>query len=263
MPSPFPGMDPWLENEEFFGDLHGALIIYLREALNAVLPSGYRAISSTLVWVDDASRREPDVSLLHRGRKPSHSSGTLDALPGLMTVGDEPSPELREEPYLEIHFSHGKRLVTAFEVLSPSNKRSGTNGRKTYLDKQEEFRLGSVNLVEVDLLRGGAHTTAVRLPKLQQLAGPFDYHVSVRVAGTPDRLHAAPIKLADRLPTIGIPLDRGVPPITVDLQPLLDRAYDTGKYAEAVRYERPPDPPLTPEQAEWAAGVLRAKGVVA
>ncbi|MBN9517635.1 DUF4058 family protein, partial [bacterium] len=60
MPSPFPGMDPWLEGT-VFGDLHDSLITYIREALNAVLPDGYVASTSQLVWVDDALRREPAV----------------------------------------------------------------------------------------------------------------------------------------------------------------------------------------------------------
>ena len=45
-------------------------------------------------------------------------------------------------------------------------------------------------------------------------------------------------------------------------QPLLDRCYDTGRYAEEVRYDRPPDPPLTPEQQAWAEAILREKGVL-
>ena len=66
MPSPFPGMDPWLEDDETFPDLHEKLLVYLGDALNAVLPPGYRARARTRVWVDDEARREPDVSVLGR-----------------------------------------------------------------------------------------------------------------------------------------------------------------------------------------------------
>jgi hypothetical protein len=152
--------------------------------------------------------------------------------------------------------------VTVVEVLSLSNKKPGDGGRTSYQQKQGEFRLAGVNLVEIDLLRAGPHTTAVPLAQLQQAAGRFDYHVSVTVAGSPTRFFARPIRLEERLPTIRVPLDPGVPLVPLDLQPLLDRAYDTGRYPRLVRYTVPPDPPLTPEQQAWAEGILRQKGLL-
>ena len=41
MPSPFPGMDPFLEHPEVFPDLHDSLGATLRESLNARLPEPY------------------------------------------------------------------------------------------------------------------------------------------------------------------------------------------------------------------------------
>src|SRR6476661_6096204 len=41
MPSPFPGMDPYLEAH--WRDVHASLIIYARDALQGVLPSSLRA----------------------------------------------------------------------------------------------------------------------------------------------------------------------------------------------------------------------------
>ena len=259
MPSPFPGMDPWLESADVFPDLHERLVIYLSEVLNALMPPGYVATTRKLVWVDPYTRREPDVSVLGRGTPPT-GAAAVATLPGLLELGEEEvSADPVEVPYLEILTDRGKRVVTAFEVLSPANKAAGSPGRTAYLDKQQEYRLGGVNIVEIDLLRAGAHTTAASRPRLEQVGGEFDYHASVRVAGPPVKRYAAPIKMTDRLPAIGIPLDRGVPPVTVDLQPLLDRAYDTGRYPELVRYDSPPEPPLTAEQAEWAAGILKGK----
>ena len=82
------------------------------------------------------------------------------------------------------------------------------------------------------------------------------------VPGTSDLYFAAPIKLADRLPAFGVPLVAGEAPVAVDLQPLLDRANDTGRYAADVRYSRACSPPLAPDQQAWAEGVLRAKGIL-
>jgi hypothetical protein len=259
MPSPFPGMDPWLEGEHMFPNLHDRLIIYAQDVLNAALPAGYVATTKNRVWVDAEARRDPDVSVLGPDT-PSKSGTAVAALPGLTMLGAEPTPDPWEEPYLEIRSGGGKRLVTAIEVVSPSNKKAG-RGRRAYREKQREFRKGRVNVVEIDLLRRGPHSTAIPLATLRRL-GPFDYHVGVVVASRPRVFHATGVRLADRLPVIGVPLDPGVPPATLDLQSLLDRAYDGGRYTELFRYVDPPDPPLTPEQAAWAEGILREKGLV-
>ena len=81
-------------------------------------------------------------------------------------------------------------------------------------------------------------------------------------AGSPTRYFARPIKMEERLPTIRVPLDPGVPLVPLDLQPLLDRAYDTGRYPRLVRYTAPCDPPLTAEQQVWAESILRGKGLL-
>jgi len=252
-------MDPWLEGT-LFGDLHSTLITYLREALNRAMPPGYTARGTYLVWMDEERRREPDVGAYGPDLAPGGTA--VATLQGLSAIGTRRVPDDRKQVYLEILGDHGERLVTAVEILSRSNKRAGDAGRKAYQDKQEEFFSGGVNLVEIDLLRAGAHATAVPLARLRRRAGSFDYHVYVTVAGTPDRLHAAAFHLTDRLPAFGIPLDPGVAPVVVDLQPLLDRAYDTGRYAQVVNYRHDPDPPLTTEQKAWADALLAEKGLL-
>jgi hypothetical protein len=258
-------MDPWLELPGVFPDLHSSLIYLLREAINAELPDGYLATTTQLVWVDDELKREPDVAAYGPEHRPDGEvSGELFAEEGMVAVAADPIAEPWDEPYLEILSGDGDRLVTALEILSLANKRSGDNGRTSYLQKQNEFRLGNVNLVEIDLLRGGTHTTAIPLPRLRQVAPRYDYHVCVTVVGDPTRFEVKTFTLADRMPTIVIPLDPGVAPVKVSLQPLLDRAYDTGRYSRLARYSsKHPDPPLTPEQQAWAEGILREKGVLA
>ena len=63
MKSPFPGMDPWLEGETAFPDLHDGLIFLTKEALNSVLPQGYSATTKNRIWMDDTHQREPDVNV--------------------------------------------------------------------------------------------------------------------------------------------------------------------------------------------------------
>jgi hypothetical protein len=264
MPSPFPGMDPWLEDSEVFPDLHNSLIYLLREAINSGLPEGYVAMSANRVWVDDESQSEPDVSVFGRNGKNAEPID-LDAKPfteaGMVAVKGERILEPWEEPYLEIRSGKGKRLVTAIEVVSLANKTPGKGGRMAYQQKQSEYWLSGVNLVEIDLLRKGPHTTSIPRNLLPQL-GEFDYHICITPAGEANNYFLTRIRLADRLPQIVIPLDPGVTPIRFQLQPLLDRCYDSGRYAELVNYRLPCVPPLKPEQQAWAEGILRGKGLI-
>ncbi len=258
MPSPFPGMDPWLEGEETFPNLHERLIISMKDALNEALPPGYVATSKNRVWVDDELRREPDVALFG-----PDNGNAAPALAGWAVVAERLAEEPLEEPYLEILSAKGKRLVTAVEVISLTNKRAGEQGRKSYSDKQEEYWLSGVNLVEVDLLRRGPHASATPHRRVLARFGPFDYHVSVVLARQRPAYHAAEFKLADRLPAFAVPLEPGVQPVLIDLQPMLDRAYERGRYAELVNCCAPADPPLSAEQQAWAEGILRTKGLIA
>ena len=65
MPSPFPGMDPYLESPDWFPDLHGSLIIFMKGTLQGSLPDAYYAQSSQRVWVEYTRRHsEPDVEVV-------------------------------------------------------------------------------------------------------------------------------------------------------------------------------------------------------
>jgi Protein of unknown function (DUF4058) len=63
MPSPFPGMDPYLENPEIFPDFHDSMITYIREALQACLPVPYFAALGRRVRIE-VSRLGTSVEIL-------------------------------------------------------------------------------------------------------------------------------------------------------------------------------------------------------
>ena len=66
MPSPFPGMDPYLEDSAVWPDFHNSFIAYLREALNAVLPAPLFCSIGNRVYIEESERRvEPDADILH------------------------------------------------------------------------------------------------------------------------------------------------------------------------------------------------------
>lgn len=270
MPSPFPGMDPWLETSWLFPDLHASLITYLREALNAALPAGYYAGSNERVWVEESDRGVvPDVDVVKRPGPAGNGSPGAAAGAGGVAVLTAAEPvvipvalEERRETFLEVREVQGGRLVTSVEILSPSNKTSGSSGRELYLQKQREVLRSQVHFVEIDLLRGGTHTTAVSRDAIVARAGLFDYHVCVRRFDRRDAALVYPIRLDSRLPVIAMPLLTNEPGIPVDLQPLLDRCYDSGRYGDRVVYTDPPPPPWSPQQQAWAEGVLRARGLL-
>ncbi len=269
MPSPFPGMDPYLESPQFFPGLHEGLIFCLREALQPNLPEPYYADIRTRVWIETSRRSiEPDVDLIRGPRVPRQVSAR-DEPTGAVAVARPPvvvavPGEEVTEVYLEIHTVQGDEpLVTAIEILSPTNKTPGVHGRTRYLQKQEELLNSRVNLVEIDLLRGGQHTTAVTYNLALAQAGPFDYHVCVRKMDELRRYFVYPIRLADRLSELSIPLLPGDPDVKVDLQAVFQRCYDTGPYRRATSYRGPiPEPPLTAEQNAWVEALLREKGLI-
>ncbi len=251
MPSPFPGMDPWLEDPAIFPDLHDSLIFLIKKSLNSQLPAGYYATTKTIVWVTDDQRRDADVSAFTARPR---GGVAVAPLPGYVDLGEE--LDFVEEGYVEVRHKDTDRLVTAVEVLSPANKATGA-GRVAYLEKQREFVRGGVHLLEIDLLRGGRHTTAIPPARLGRLAeGRFPYHIALTWQGRP---HGVAIRFGDRLPTMAVPLDPGVRPATVDLQAALAEAYEAGSYGRRIDYSKPCTPPLSPDDQAWADGILRAR----
>ncbi len=273
MPSPFPGMDPYLEHPEVFPGLHDSMVTFLQEALQKSLPEPYYATSKSRVWIEVSQRYiEPDVDVLHpreAGRPKSRSNGPAVLVPptarGRPVLVRVPHDERRER-FLEICSlqDDGDRLITTIELLSPSNKTPGKHGRELYLRKQKEILDSKVHLVEIDLLRAGIHSTVVPRERIVEESGPFDYHVSIHFFDQLEDHLVYPIRLDERLPEIAVPLSPADSPVLVDLQAVFDRAYDIGPYRRRNRYQKDkPVPPLTAEQAEWATRLLREKGLLA
>jgi hypothetical protein len=256
-------MDPFLEHPAIFPGLHGRLIAYLSESLQAQLPEPYYAEIGERLWVETSDRSiGSDVYMLEdesqdrgAGRSgPVALATEVRSPPVVVTV---PQDELRET-YVEIHAGGAsERVVTTIEVLSLANKTPGVHGRELYLRKQREVLASQIHLVEIDLLRGGQHTTAVPLRRARAKTGPFDYHVGVHRFDSLEDFFVYPLRLPDRLPEIGIPLLPGDRDVPLDLQAVFDRCYDAGPYRRRVRYgQTEPVPPLEAVHQAWAARLL-------
>lgn len=202
---------------------------------------------------------EPDVNVLRRRDEPTGAATTSDVAMIAEPVIDPVVHDEFREPYIDIltRNSAGEIVVATIEVLSPANKRSGP-GRDLYLKKQREILdEARVHLIEIDLLRGGEHTTAVPRSAAFRRSKGFDYHICVRRADRWTDALVYPVRLCGRLPRFPIPLLPGDGEIVVDLQAAFDRSYNDGPFAKRVDYRRPvPEPPLSSEDAAWVADVV-------
>lgn len=269
MPTPFPGMDPFLEHPEIFQNLHGNFMTHLQDSIQLRLPEPYYVSTNRRTWIEMSERFvEPDTNVDYDESRTassgSTSSGTAvlerTTAPIVIRV-ERGAPEHDEfrEHYLEIY--HGRRpsqrLVASVELLSPSNKRGGSQGRELYLKKQEEMLKGQVHLIEIDLLRGGEHATSIPIEILRQRVPVYDYHVCIHRYDRPLEYLINPFLMQESLPTIDIPLLPEHGTIPVPLQPAFDRCYNGGPYSREINYrtERPVSP-LTPEQNAWVRQAL-------
>lgn len=246
MPSPFPGMNPFLEHEFVWKDFHFRSIPAIAELLAAQTGEAYSVMVGEHLYIHEPSAEErrllghADVSL-GRGGNARRSHGNGSAAPATavfpLAVGVESVPNV------EIRDREGNRLVTVIELLSPANKRNGPD-RDQYIYKRQELLRSEAHFVEIDVLRGGPRLPADGLPEC-------DYYAAVSRVEERPRVGVWPVMLRDRLPKIPVPLTSPDPDVWLDLQAMLDLVYDRSRYGPQL-YRRPIQPPLVPADAEWA-----------
>ncbi|MEX2175399.1 MAG: DUF4058 family protein [Pirellulaceae bacterium] len=259
MPSPFPGMDPFIEGQ-IWKDFHHELISEIRHKLVPALRPKYVPRVELRVYIERAEppRRSIGPDVFVTAESPAALRWTSQGAPAA-TVAEPflvqlPDFEDVEEPYLAIYDSEDREVITIIEVLSPGNKRANSAGRRTYLQKREEILKSWANLVELDFLRGGD-----RMPTESPLPAG-DYFALIRRSASRSQAEVYPWRLADPLPPIPMPLAPGDDDVVLALSAVFADLYDRAGYDAAVKYGRPVEPPLAPEQAQWAAEVLRSRG---
>ena len=259
MPSPFPGMDPFLEAR--WGGAHTTMIVHARRQLQSQLPEGLLADIEEYfaIQIDDETRHyRPDVAVVQTEGASASRAGTavLDA-PGVAVpfiAIDEPETLYR----IRITSIEDDRLVTSIEILSPANKESEL-ARERFRRKQISLVGGGANLVEIDLLIGGGWTDSVRDDRI-----PSEYRTPYRVcvvrADAPWAPEAYEAPLESRLPVIRIPLRKHDQDIHLDLQLLVDAAWEDGAYRR-LDYSRAPCPRLPAKEESWMLALLAERGV--
>jgi hypothetical protein len=253
MPSPFPGMDPYLEGSHWV-DVHSQLCAEIARQLAPRLRPRYVALTNKRFILDTpedvaiAPRSVyPDtgVTQVSTAILPQTPAGASEAPLHLATVMPERVPQVS----VEIRDTAQRRLVTAIEVLSPVNKRG--QGRAEYLRKRRGVLLSDAHLIEIDLLRQGR-----RVPMRQALPS-VPYFVLVGRAEKRPIVDVWPIALDQPLPSIPIPLLLGDADTFLDLQHALTTVYDLIGYDLVVDYQRPPEVALPLEAAAWAEARLQ------
>ena len=254
MPSPFPGMNPYLEHEDAWHNFHVQFPNAVVAALVPQVRPKYFVKADEQIYIhelpDDRSRLagRSDVFV---GR-----SDVSTERPGAIAVATPASGQVLlpnvdpvRLPFVEIRDRRSRQLVTLIELLSLSNKLPGAD-RHQYELKRANLLAGQAHFVEIDLLRGWA-----RMPSAEEVSSGYCVLVS-RYEARP-RADIWRFGLRDSLPRIPIPLLTDDPDAVLDLKAILDRLYDEGGYDEFI-YQTEPVPALSPEDAAWARAQIPA-----
>ena len=169
--------------------------------------------------------------------------------------------EIETEPitegFIEIRQRDGAKIITVIEFLSPANKIGGA-GQRQYLDKQDEVLGSDASLVEIDLVRAGNRVLALPLEKIP-LENRQAYMACISPGWERNRRDLYIMPLRERLRRLPIPLRKDEKRIVLDLQKLIDQAYEAGRYDD-TDYRTELEPQLLGEEAKWADSLLKQAG---
>jgi uncharacterized protein DUF4058 len=222
MPSPFPGMDPYLEDEQLWPVFQHQLVLCLYQILLPGLVDRYRARIGQRHYVTEQALFTSVVREEH------------------------------QEEFIEVRQRSDGRLVTLVDVVSPSNKTTDA-GRLAYLTKRGEAKAGGANLVEIDLVLQGQPTLDYSREGLPE----WDYAVTVTRAAHAEKHEIYSSTLQKRLPRFRLPLASDDRDTVLDLHASFTRCYDQGGFAAQIDYQRDPPVRLGDEDRRWVHDLLR------
>jgi hypothetical protein len=220
MPSPFPGMDPYLEGE-MWEEFHAALANAISAQLMPQIAPKYVALLAKRQVIERLSSHPPGMSV----------------------------PQVS----IEVRDIAQRRHVTLIEILIAANKHG--EGVRDYAARRKELLSTHSHLLEIDLLRDGT-----RIPLTDPLPeAPYYVYLS-RAQNRPfttvwairlqDRMPVVPVPLLPPDPDVPLDLQAAVDACfeLVGYERLLD-------YRSPL-----PSPALADEDAAWLAAILREAG---
>ena len=251
MPSPFPGMNPYLEQDDAWQDFHDTLIPAIRDAIRPQISPHFIVKIEEHLYIHESEgwqririgSSDVDVGVAPNTARTTRGTTTLDAPAHILL----PQAHVDKETYLEIRDRMNRELITVIELLSPTNKKPGPD-REQYLAKRANVLRSAAHFVEIDLLRGWP-----RMPS--ENAPASDYCIMVSQVDERPKAAYWPVMLRAPLPRIPIPLREPVPLAHLELQAVLNLVYDRAGYEDYI-YHGQPTPALGAEDAAWAQSVL-------
>lgn len=260
MPTPFPGMDPYLERRGLWEEVHTWLIVALAEAIIPQVRPRYRVAVERRVFLTFSTTEDlvgkPDVLVADTGTKPGSLVPAATPAGTTPLVAELPMPEEVIERYLEVRDVVSGDVITTIELLSRTNK-LGRDGRRLYEETRLKVLASLTHLVEIDLLRAG-EPMAMRIQGNGHRAA---YRILVSRAYRRPQADVYAFGLRAPIPSFPVPLRKGEVEPVIDLNTVLHELYDRAGYDMAVDYRREADPPLEGEGAAWADALLREHGL--
>jgi len=216
MPSPFPGMDPFLECEKIWPSFQHHLVACLYQTLLPGLVDRYRARVGQRHYVVEQA---------------------------LFTsvIRDE-----HHEEFIEVRQRSDGRLISLLDVVSPANKTLSA-ARGAYLEKRQEAKNAGASLVEIDLILQGTPT----LDYSREGLPDWDYAVTVTRCTQPERFEIYTATLQKKLPRFRLPLAADDRDSVLDLQTVFSRCYDQGGFCGKIDYGLDPATTLADDDRKW------------
>ncbi len=256
MPSPFPGMDPYLEGElwqEFHqtlaGEVRAQLLPQLKPKYVALLAKRFvvdRPAVSLLDLPPEQRVVYPDVSVASTPKRIKESAIAYEPATAVSPTAEIPSLVQEEIPVvsIEIRDVAERRLVTVIEILSPSNKRGDV--AREYAERRTSLMATKTHLLEIDLIRRGMRI------QLQYDPPPAPYYVYLSRFQRRPYTQVWTLPLRHPLPNLPVPL---LPPdedVVLQLQTAVNACFDLVGYERLLNYQEPPPPPaFADEDAAW------------
>jgi hypothetical protein len=253
--SPFPGMDPYLEEPTRWAGVHARLITLIADTLAPLLALRYTVAIQERIYIatpDDLLMYpaiRPDVHLVRGSGEMRGDAATAVITPPLII---EPfiDEEVRER-YLEIRDTRTRSVITTIEVVSPANKAPNTQGRRQFMEKRRRVMASHTHWIEIDLLRAGERPPEAR--------GLGDYYALLRRGEDDAPYEVWNMGLRSTLPVIGVPIMSPEADVPLNLQTIVETLIERGMYAETLPYDEPvPAPALAAADAQWVAERLAA-----
>ena len=264
MPSPFPGMDPYLEGD-MWRQFHETLAGGIRAQLMPLLAPKYVALLAKCYVIDysalsifDVLRDRVIYPDVHVVQPPGTASATAPSGPGVAIAEpamEAPSLYPADMPLLsvEIRDVAQRRLVTMIKILSPANKYG--DGIRQYAARRLELSRTETHLLEIDLVRQGSRIQLAKEPP------PAQYYVYLSRRDRRPLTQVWPIPLREPLPVVPVPLLPPDPDVPLDMQAAVRACFDLVGYERLLDYtSSPPQPELSAQDTALVEETLRAAG---